>query len=62
MVRTSSDGSIEYAPPFKLSGHEFTVNRQAPTHGEHGAEILREAGFDAESIDALIKARVVRVS
>jgi len=62
MVRTSSDGSIEYAPPFKLSGHEFTVNRQAPTHGEHGAEILREAGFDAESIDALIQAGVVRVS
>ena len=62
MVRTRSDGSSEYAPPFKLSGHEFTVTRQAPMHGEHGAEILREAGFDAAAIDALIAAGVVRTS
>ena len=62
MVRTRSDGSLEYAPPLKLSGHEFTVARQAPMHGEHGAEILREAGFDAASIDALIAAGVVRTS
>ena len=26
----ASDGSREYAPPFKVSGHEFTVTRQAP--------------------------------
>ena len=30
--------------------------------GEHGAEVLREAGFDAASIDALVAAGVVRVS
>jgi alpha-methylacyl-CoA racemase len=62
MVRTRSDGSFDYAPPFKLSGHEFAVTRQAPMQGEHGAEVLREAGFDAASIDALIAAGVVRVS
>ncbi len=62
MVRTRSDGSREYAPPFKLSDHEFTVTRQAPRHGEHGAEVLREAGVDAASIHALVAAGVVRIS
>ena len=62
MVKTRADGSREYAPPFKVSGHEFTVARPAPLHGEHGAEILREAGFDAAAIDALIAAGVLRIS
>jgi len=62
MVRTRDDGSHELAPPFKLSDHAFAVARQAPAHGEHSAEILREAGYDAPAIDALIAARVVRIS
>jgi crotonobetainyl-CoA:carnitine CoA-transferase CaiB-like acyl-CoA transferase len=62
MVRTRGDGSRELAPPFKVSGHEFVVGRQAPAHGEHGAEILREAGYGEAAIDALLKAGVLRIS
>ena len=62
MVRRREDGSREYAPPFKVSGHEFVVTRQAPAHGEHGAEILREEGYDDAAIEALIAAGVVRTS
>src|SRR5207342_91393 len=53
MVLRRSDGSREYAPPFKVSGHAFAVSRQAPAQGEHSAEILRELGYGATDIDAL---------
>ena len=46
IVTTRADGSREYAPPFKLGGHRFEVTREAPAHGEHSAEILREAGYE----------------
>ena len=62
MVRKRSDGSREYAPPFKVSGHAFAVTRQAPAQGEHSAQILREAGFGETDIDALTTAGVVRIS
>jgi len=62
MVITRPDGSREYAPPFKLSGHRVALTRQAPGQGEHTAEILREAGYDDAAIDALAAARVVRLS
>ena len=62
MVRIRSDGSRELAPPFKISGHAFDVARDAPRHGEHGIEILRDAGFDVAAIDALVAAGVVRIS
>ena len=53
MIVDRPDGSRQYAPPFKLSGHEFAVTREAPTQGEHTAEVLREAGYDDASIKAL---------
>jgi crotonobetainyl-CoA:carnitine CoA-transferase CaiB-like acyl-CoA transferase len=62
MVVTRRDGSHEYAPPFKLSGHAFAATREAPRQGEHSAEILREAGCDESTIAALIAAGVVRAS
>jgi alpha-methylacyl-CoA racemase len=62
MVVGRADGSREYAPPFKLSGHDFAVTRDAPAQGEHSAEILREAGYDDAAIDALAAAGVVRIS
>ena len=62
MVMKRNDGSREYAPPFKVSGHAFAVTRQAPAQGEHSAEILREAGYGATDIDALAAASVVRIS
>jgi crotonobetainyl-CoA:carnitine CoA-transferase CaiB-like acyl-CoA transferase len=49
MVVTGADGTRQYAPPFRLSGHAFAIARPAPAQGEHSAEILRETGFsDAE--------------
>jgi crotonobetainyl-CoA:carnitine CoA-transferase CaiB-like acyl-CoA transferase len=62
MVRTRADGSREFAPPFKVSGHDFVEAREAPLQGEHGADILREAGYDAAAVDALVAAGVVRIS
>ena len=62
MVRSRADGTREFAPPFKVSGHGFVVAREAPAQGEHGAEILREAGYDSAEIDALVGAGVVRIS
>jgi len=62
MVRTRSDGSREYAPPWKLSAHAFAVTRDAPAQGAHSAEILREAGYGDAAIGALVAAGVVRIS
>jgi crotonobetainyl-CoA:carnitine CoA-transferase CaiB-like acyl-CoA transferase len=60
MVVTRPDGSRQYAPPFRLSGHAFAVTREAPAQGEHSAEVLREAGLPPDGIDALIAAGVVK--
>ena len=62
MVVTRPDSSREFAPPFRLSGHAFAVTRPAPAQGEHGTEILREAGYGDAAIGALVAAGVVRVS
>ncbi len=58
-VFVEHDGRLSSAQPVKLSGHAFAVRRPAPGHGEHGAEVLREAGFDAAEIAALQTAGVV---
>ncbi len=62
MVITRPDGSREFAPPFKVSDHDLSLAREAPAQGEHSAEILREAGYDVATIDALVAAGVVRLS
>jgi len=62
MVLKRTDGSREYAPPFKVSGHAFSVSRLAPAQGEHSAEILREAGYSATDIEALAATGVVGIS
>ena len=61
MIVTGDDGLRQFAPPFKLSDHEFAIARAAPAQGEHGVEILREAGFDDAAIETLIRANVVRI-
>jgi crotonobetainyl-CoA:carnitine CoA-transferase CaiB-like acyl-CoA transferase len=53
MIVERPDGSRQYAPPFKLSGHEFAIEREAPAQGEHTVEVLREAGYDDAAIAAL---------
>lgn len=45
-----ADGLPQFAPPFKLSGYVFSVERSAPVAGAHSAEVLREAGFDEAEI------------
>jgi len=61
VVIAGRDGSRQYAPPFALSPCSFAVTRDAPVQGEHGREVLREAGYDDRAIDALIEAGIVRV-
>lgn len=39
--------------PIKLGTTPGGVRRPAPTFGQHTREVLREAGFDDEEIDAL---------
>ncbi len=39
--------------PVAISEFDFTPPRPPPAHGEHGAEVLREAGFDPERIATL---------
>jgi alpha-methylacyl-CoA racemase len=62
MVIARPDGSRQYAPPFRLSGHAFAVTREAPAQGEHSAEVLREVGLEPDAIDALIAAGVVKAT
>ena len=62
MVVERPDGSRQYAPPFKLSGHDFAVTRDAPAQGEHTAEVLREAGYDDAAIAALAIAGAIAAS
>jgi len=59
MTLRGADGTRQYAPPFRLSPPSFAVGRDAPRHGEHTDEVLREAGLDARAIDALVRERAV---
>ena len=53
MIVEQPDGSRQYGPPFKVSGHDFAVTRDAPAQGQHTAEVLREVGYDDAGIAAL---------
>lgn len=57
-MAVQADGVTQFAPPVKLSGWEFSVRRNAPSAGEHSAEILRESGYTEVDIAAL-RARAV---
>jgi crotonobetainyl-CoA:carnitine CoA-transferase CaiB-like acyl-CoA transferase len=47
-------GPVEtIGPPVKLSATPAAVNRAAPDHGEHTAEVLGEIGYTAAEIDVL---------
>ena len=54
-----ADGVRQFAPPLKLSGWSFDVERRAPFPGEHSEEILGEAGFSDEEIAALREAAII---
>ena len=59
MIVQRPDGSRQYAPPFKLSPDAFDVACDAPMQGEHTREVLREAGYGDDAIDALLRERAV---
>jgi crotonobetainyl-CoA:carnitine CoA-transferase CaiB-like acyl-CoA transferase len=60
MFVDGADGARQYAPPFKLSGHEFSIRREAPVQGQHTTEVLREAGYSDKAIAKLIADGAVR--
>jgi crotonobetainyl-CoA:carnitine CoA-transferase CaiB-like acyl-CoA transferase len=62
MVVRDAAGTRQYAPPFRLSGHEFAIRRDAPAQGQHSAEVLREAGYDDAAIAALVAEGSVRTA
>jgi len=62
MIVERPDGSRQYAPPFKLSGHAFAVTRDAPAHGEHTVDVVREAGYDDAAIAGLTAAGTIRAA
>ena len=59
MIVAQRDGSRQLAPPFKLSPSAFAITRDAPAHGEHTRDVLREAGYGEDAIDALVRERAV---
>ena len=52
-------GTLQFAPPLKMSEYEFTAERRAPNAGEHTDEILQEAGYTGAEIDGLRATRVI---
>ena len=55
-----SEGSIrEIAIPTEWSASQPVSTRHAPRLGEHTMEVLREAGIDQETMDALLEQRVI---
>ncbi len=58
-MTVAADGMTQYAPPFRISGWDFAVERAAPSPGEHAGEILAEAGYSPAEIDELRLSRIV---
>jgi len=58
-MAVTADGTRQYAPPFRISGWTFAVDRPAPAPGEHTEELLAEAGYSAAEIAALRQSRIV---
>lgn len=56
MFVSGNDAGVEseqLAFPLRMSDFTFSVERQAPGHGEHSREILAEIGYDERRISAL---------
>ena len=55
-----SEGPVRYiAPATKFARTPAAIRRHAPLHGQHTAEILREAGYSNTEIDSLAARRIV---
>ena len=56
------DGRRALGIPVKLAGTPGRPGLPPPRYGEHGREILTEAGFDGASIDALLAAGILKTT
>ena len=54
-------GNTAHLPalPLEMDGHRFGIHRDVPRKGQHTREIMAEAGYSEEEIDALIDAGAV---
>ncbi len=52
-------GTLQFAPPLKMSEYDFSVERPAPDAGQHTDEILRDAGYANADISRLRAAGVI---
>lgn len=55
----AADGMTQYAPPYRISGWEFSVARKAPAPGADTDAILAAAGYAADEIAAMRQSRIV---
>jgi len=62
MVLTAPDGTRQYAPPLKLSNHDFAIAREAPAQGQHSREVLQECGFSDDEIAQLAASGTIRTN
>lgn len=62
MVVYDADGARQFAPPFRISGHDFEIRCDAPRQGQHTLEVLRAAGYADPVIERLAARNVIRSS
>jgi alpha-methylacyl-CoA racemase len=58
-MSVGADGMTQFAPPFRISGWNFSVERPAPAVAEHVDDVLGEAGFSPAEIADLRQSRIV---
>ena len=56
---TTGAASEQLAFPLQMSNFTFSVERQAPGHGEHSRDILAEIGYDDARIGDLASKGVI---
>ena len=50
------------ALPLEMHGQRFGITRDVPQAGQHTREILQQAGYNDEQVEALIKSGIVAVA
>jgi len=50
------------ALPFEMSGEKFELRLDLPREGEHGVEVMRDAGYSADEIDQMLRDGFVKVA
>ena len=49
------------AMPFELDGHKFDLRLDPPKSGEHSEQVLRDLGYDSQTIASLVESGAVAV-